>query len=888
MAMADPSWQKVREVFDAVLRKEPEERQDFLNQACGDNQELLSEVRSLLSSLEGYEEFLEEPAIAHVASRIDTDKRALAAGTRIGHYEIIRRLGSGGMGEVYLAKDQKLDRRVAIKILNERLSRDEANLRRFVREAKIASALNHPNILVIHEIGKSDGVDFIVSEFIDGGTLREVLKEKTLAVSDALDISIQIASALTAAQQAHLIHRDIKPENIMLRSDGYVKVLDFGLAKLIERETKSFFDLEDTTAQQNPTAKGVILGTVNYMSPEQAKGANVDGRSDIFSLGVVIYEMITGRTPFAGDSIAETFANLINAEPASLSHLAMNVPDELQRIVSKTLRKDKGQRYQTMKDLLAELQVLKRNVTLGINAASNNPAVSDTRLLAATTASGDPQATNTVRSFSHAINRHRALAGIGLTLLLAVSGLGVWWFMSSTAKARPVESIAVLPFINETGNSDVEYLSDGMTETLISDLSQLPNLDVKARSSVFRYKGQETNANAIAQELKVQAFLNGKVSQRSNDVSLYIELVDTQTEKAIWSQTYYRPMTNLVSLQREIARDVAEKLRRKLSGAEESVLTKNYTSNSEAYQLYLKGRFHLDKRTRPDIQKAFDHFQRSVSVDPSFALGYAQLAETFLTFENYSLSSQRETRPKAKEAVLKSLLLDPQLSQAHAVLGYILSVEGDLVEAERELQRAIELNPNIATTYHFYCHVYRTQGRFEEALVMQRRALELEPFSLIINREYGSTFFWARRYDEAIAQFKKTIDLDANFPSVHYMLALVHQVKGNYAESVEEHAKYQELIGEPKKAFLLRDGFKRGGWQKFLRTITDERHQFDLSWDRPVAYYAALGETDKAFALLSRAAETGANLRQTRLDPRLDSLRADPRYEELMKLAESK
>lgn len=355
--MADANWQKVREVFDAALRQKPEARQNYIKQASGDDKDLLTEVESLFSSFDKSDDFMETPAVTQVADIIESETKKLEKGTRFGHYEIIRQVGIGGMGEVYLAKDQKLDRRVAIKILNEKFSRDDSNLKRFVREAKAASALNHPNILVIHEIGESEAAHYIVSEFIEGRTLREVLSQSQMSLAEVLDVAIQIAGALSAAHGAHLVHRDIKPENLMVRPDGYVKVLDFGLAKLVEQENKSIIGLEDATTK-NQTAKGVILGTVNYMSPEQAKGERVDERTDVFSLGVVVYEMIAGRTPFAGDSISETFANLINAEPQPLSRLAANVPDELKRIVSKMLRKNKDERYQTMKDVLTDLKGL--------------------------------------------------------------------------------------------------------------------------------------------------------------------------------------------------------------------------------------------------------------------------------------------------------------------------------------------------------------------------------------------------------------------------------------------------------------------------------------------------------------------------------------------------
>jgi serine/threonine protein kinase len=353
--MADEQWQKVKEILDAALRQKPEERRHYLNQACGDDQTLRAEVESLFSSLDNSEDFLEKPAVAGLADLIEGETPALEKGQRFGQYEIIRKIGAGGMGEVYLASDKKLDRQVAVKILNQRFSQDESNLNRFIREAKAASSLNHPNILIIHEIGEYENTHYIVSEFVEGRTLREHFKESPMKLSEVLDVSIQIAGALVAAHTAHIVHRDIKPENVMVRFDGYAKILDFGLAKLVEQKVIGF---EDATVKQNETAKGVILGTINYMSPEQAKGERVDERTDIFSLGLVIYEMIAGRTPFAANTMSETFANLINSEPPRLARFATNVPDELQRIVSKMLGKNKDERYQTMKDVLTDLKSL--------------------------------------------------------------------------------------------------------------------------------------------------------------------------------------------------------------------------------------------------------------------------------------------------------------------------------------------------------------------------------------------------------------------------------------------------------------------------------------------------------------------------------------------------
>jgi serine/threonine protein kinase/Tfp pilus assembly protein PilF len=409
--MADENWQQIREIFDDALRHKPEERENFVRRACGENKLLLSEVESLLSSLDSAESFMEMPAVAKVADVIEAEARKLERGKCFGHYEIIEQIGTGGMGEVYLARDKKLDRKVAVKILNEKFSRHESNLDRFIQEAKAASALNHPNILTIYEFGESEEAHYIVSEFIKGKTLREIFKQSSLRLSEILDISIQIAGALVAAHESFLVHRDIKPENIMIRPDGFVKVLDFGLAKLVEQKNQSIPGLEDETVKQNQTAKGIILGTINYMSPEQAKGKRVDERTDIFSLGALVYEMLTGRTPFAGESVSETFANLINTEPQPLSRFTAKAPDELQRIVSKMLRKNADERYQTIKDVLVDLKNLKENLSLEEKPERSQPPAFDntTAILQTTTDDANKKTAQTQRSFSQNIKNQTLL-----------------------------------------------------------------------------------------------------------------------------------------------------------------------------------------------------------------------------------------------------------------------------------------------------------------------------------------------------------------------------------------------------------------------------------------------------------------------------------------------
>jgi TolB-like protein len=471
------------------------------------------------------------------------------------------------------------------------------------------------------------------------------------------------------------------------------------------------------------------------------------------------------------------------------------------------------------------------------------------------------------------------IAGITI-FLLAATALGYWFYNNGTTKQ--IKSIAVMPFVNESGNADIEYLSDGMTETLISNLSRLPDLDVKARSSVFRYKGKEANAQTIGKELNVEAILTGRLVQRGQDLALYTELVDAQKETVLWSQDYKQPMASLVSLQSEVTRDVVQNLKTKLSGADEHKLAKNYTANSEAYQLYLKGRYYYNKRTLKDLDKSIDYYQQAITRDPNYAVAYAGLVDSYSTL--LSGTNSPENMPKAREAARKALLLDDKLAEAHAAYGRVLQVyHYNFTAAEMECLRAIELDPAYAPAYAGYASVLADQGRFEEAFTEIRRALELEPLNLLFSSTYGLILIYARRYDEAVEQLKRTLELDADFHSAHNFLSFVYWVKGAYAQSVEERAKILEINGDRQKAALVRESFAKGGWREFLRVSVRESITFGSRFYSLAAYYTALGEKDSAFAVLTQAYENREPLVSIiKVDPRLDTLRNDPRFQQFV------
>jgi serine/threonine-protein kinase len=824
----------------------------------------------------------------------------LKADSCILHYRIVSKIGAGGMGEVYLAQDTKLDRKVAIKFLKEEFSQDTNRLKRFIQEAKAASALNHPNILTVYEIGEADGKNYIATELIEGQTLREhLLLKESLSLNTILKISVQVAEGLSAAHHAGIIHRDIKPENIMIRKDGYAKVLDFGLAKLSEPEAVASGS-EDATRAQINTAPGIVMGTVFYMSPEQARGKETDARTDIWSLGVVLYEMLAGRVPFAGETVNHTIVAILEKEPLVLG----NVPSELQRIIRKALTKDVEMRYQSARDLVIDLKNLRRDLDIqgelersivpnreaatgSINENKTQAYASDsmgaTRSGPAATTQGGTSPSSLEYAVTRAKSHKLATAIIGLALLGAISTIAYYFLFVSKVRSQ-INSIAVMPFINGSSNADIEYLSDGMTETLINSLSQLPELSVKARSSVFRYKGKEVDPQTVGNELSVQAILNGRVVQRGDELTLYLSLVDTRTGNQLWGEQYSRKQADLISLQNEIGRDVSNKLRTKLSGADEQKVATNYTQNAEAYQLYLQGRFFWNKRSDGAIQKSIEYFQQAIAKDPNYALGYAGLSDGYVLQTYYGFVPAREALPKAKEAARKAVALGDNLAESHTSLGFVSSYNYEYETAEREYKRALELNPNYALAHQNLGVMLYRIGRQTEGMAELRRALDMEPFSTVINRLYGDLLVYGRRYDEGLAQLKKTLELEPGFRTTHLSLSCIYQLMGRYAESVESYARYQELEGKLQTADFARKSFAVGEWPGYLREMTGPLRSEGLSPYVAATYHVQLGEKDKAFAELDKAFENREFLLlYIKIDPRLDPLRDDPRLQELIR-----
>ena len=814
----------------------------------------------------------------------------------LSHYRILSKIGEGGMGEVYLAQDTNLDRRVALKILPVDVASDQSRMRRFVQEAKAASALNHPNIITIYEIEQNDSINFIATEFIDGETLRPRLSGG-MKVAEILDDAIQVASALEAAHAAGIIHRDIKPENIMVRRDGYIKVLDFGLAKLMEKGN-SLTNPEAATMPMVHTGAGTVMGTAVYMSPEQAKGANVDQRTDLWSLGAVMYEMLTGRVPFLGETPTETISLIIQKEPAPLARYVNEVPSELERIINKALTKNCEERYQSAKDLLNDLRSLKRKLEVDaeidrtVSPELRGSSLRSTRGVEQTPATiSGAAAAPTVSNIQSGMKPYK-LAALIAAVVAAIAVVAVLTYRRGTSAEGSIDSIAVLPFENRSSDAETEYLSDGLAESLIYRLSQLPNLRVTPTSVAFAYKGKQADGLKAGNELGVSAVLVGRITQRDDNLMISAELIDVRQNKLIWGEQYDRKMADLLATQREIAREIVEKLRLKVSG-EEKALAKHYTESSEAYQLYLRGRFYWNKRTEEGMRKSLEYYQQSIEKDPSFALAYSGVSDAYDLLGAGDASgtmAPKDALPKAKAAALKALEIDNTLAEPHVSLAHVkYYYDRDFETAEREYKRAIELNPNYPMAPQWYSIFLMSFGRFDEALVQIRRAHELDPLSLPINMSLGWVLLTARQNDQSVEQLRKTLEMDPNFVLTHHRLGLAYEQQGKYEEAIAEFKQVIDLTsGKPVGTGALAHAYAMSGQraeaQKILVQLLEQSKVRFVSPTTIAMIYAAMGDKDQAFAWLEKAdKERDGILVRIKVDSRLDSLRSDPRFAELVR-----
>lgn len=909
--MKPEHWQQLDQLFHSALGRAPAERSAFLHDACEGDESLRKQVEALLSAHGEAGSFIESPAFEVEARSLADDQDVSAVGQTIGHYQILSSLGRGGMGEVYLAEDTKLRRKIALKLLPTAYTRDNDRVRRFQQEAQAASALNHPNIITIYEIGQVGERHFIAAEFIDGATLRQHFfgegrqaSGKPFRWREVLDIAIQTADALAAAHEAGIVHRDIKPENIMVRRrDGYVKVLDFGLAKLSEGP-QVLIDSEDPTRAQVKTSAGVVMGTASYMSPEQARGEKVDARTDIWSLGVVIYEMVAGCVPFERTTPTEVIALILERDPVPLPRYARDVPAELERIVSKTLTKDREERYQTAKDLLVDLRRLKQRleveaeierttqpakstdekaVITGKDQATAPRVAAVTGNAAITPTLGTVYPVKEIKTYM----RGALIVAVALTVTIAAVVYFAYSHYVRENRAGTIHSFAVLPFENKTNDADLEYLSDGISESLINNLSQLPGVTVISRNSSFKYKGKDPDPQSVANELGVDAILTGRVLQRGDNLAFSVELVNARDKTQLWGEQYNRKATDLLQLQSEISQEIAQKLRLRLTGDKQQQQTRREGVNPRAYEVLLRARFYWAKADLESQKKAIDYYQQAIRIDPTYALAYAELAAGYITLYASGNLDPKEFAPKAELAVYKALELDEGLAEAHNALAGLKQNAWEWAAAEREYQRAIELNPNRPEIHHFYSFFLMVQGRYDEAIAEAKHARELDPLSLGRTAQVVNCLNVARRYDEAIDLSRKILEMDQNSPLGHGVLAFAYAGKGMFREAINEYLEAIKLGGDTPTdqiylgAFYAKAG-DRGKAQQILKRLqtTDEY----VSPGELAVLYTALGERDQAFASLEKAyASHDLQLGNLRVDASFDSLREDPRFKDLMR-----
>src|SRR5215469_12852819 len=770
----------------------------------------------------------------------------------ISHYRILEKLGAGGMGVVYKAEDTRLQRFVALKFLPD-VAPDSPALERFQREARAASALNHPGICTIYDIGEQDGRHFIAMEFMDGETLRNHIHGKVLPLEEILRLGIQLADALDAAHTGGIIHRDIKPANVFVTRRGQAKVLDFGLAKLVPKGiARGEVDSNDE-APGSTSIVGIISGTPAYMSPEQVRGDNLDRRTDLFSLGLLLYEMTTGQQAFSGKTSGVIIEAVLTRSPASARSINPEVPAALEEIINKALHKDREQRYQHAAELRADLQRLQRGADSGHWAAqqdSQRIAASETGARTAAAQSSGPR---------------------------------------TERVSKVIDSLAVLPFENASRDPDHEYLSDGIAGSLINTLANLPKLRVMAQSTVVRYRGRGIDPQTAGRELNVRAVLTGRIMQSGDSLRIGAELVDVPTGSRLWGAQYDRKPGDIFSVQDDISNEISEKLRLKLTRAEKKRMTKRQTDDADAYRLYLKGRHHWDRWTEDGFYKAIEYFQQAVDKDPAYALAHAGIADSYVLLGWNCYLLPKEAFPKAKMAAMRALRLDPDLGEAHAPLAAVLWLyEWKWQEARAEFRRSLELNPAYPTANHWYSEYLMTIGRLDEVIAGMKKSQELDPLSLIISVAIGWALYMGRRYEESLEQFRRSVELEPNYPMTCWILGLLLRKMGHFEQAIEEGDKGVKLsVGSPVMRAALSQTLATAGRReqalRILEELTTLAKQKYVSPYFLAGIYVGLGEPDRAMEHLEKAYEDHSHwLMYLHLDPAMDALRSNPRFQDLL------